>query len=178
MRKSMLGLVAGLVGLGLAGGIAFAAADAGRGPDMQRMMEDHAAMLDAQLAGLKAALKLTPDQEKLWAPFEASVRDAAKMRADHMQALRATMQAGKAGPSPIDRLDMMATGMEDGAKALHGIAAAGKPLYAALDEGQQRRFAFLGRMMLDHGHGPDGHRHGGPGMMGDDMAPPPAPAAQ
>ena len=175
MRKSMLGLVAGLAGLGLAGGIAFAAADAGKGPDMQRMMEDHAAMLDAQLAGLKAALKLTPDQEKLWAPFEASVRDAAKMRADHMQAMRDAMQAGKARPSPIDRLDMMATRMEDGAKALHGIAATGKPLYAALDEGQQRRFAFLGRMMLDHG--PEGHRHGGPGMMGGDMPAPP-PAAQ
>ena len=175
MRKSMLGLVAGLAGLGLAGGIAFAAADAGKGPDMQRMMEDRAAMLDAELSGLKAALKLTPDQEKLWAPFEASVRDAAKMRADHMKAMRDDMQAGKPRPSPVDRLDMMATGMEEGAKALHGVASAAKPLYASLDDGQQRRFAFLGRMMLDHGH--DGHRHGGPGMMGGDMPPPP-PAAQ
>jgi len=174
MRKSMLGLVAGLAGLGLAGGIAFAAADAGKGPDMQRMMEDHAAMLDAQLAGLKAALKLTPDQDKLWAPFEASVRDAAKMRADHMQAMRDEMQAGKARPTPVDRLDLMATHMEEGAKALHGVAAAAKPLYGALDEAQQRRFAFLGRMMLDHGHGPEGHHPGGPGMMGADMPPPPA----
>ena len=184
MRKTMLGFAAGLAGLGLVGGLAFAApADPGKGPDMQRMMEDHSAMLDAELVGMKAVLKLTPDQDKLWAPFEASVRDAAKMRADHMKAMHDAMQAGKPRPSPIDRLDMMATHMDEGAKSLHAVAAAAKPLYGALDEGQQRRFVFLGRMMLGHGHGPGGHR-GGPGMMGGmmggmggmdgDMQPPPA----
>jgi len=43
---------------------------------MQHWAADHEAMLDAKLAGLKAGLKLTSDQEKLWAPFEAAVRDA------------------------------------------------------------------------------------------------------
>jgi len=180
MRKSMLGLMAGLTGLGLVGGLAFAApGDPGKGPDMQRMMEDHSAMLDAELVGMKAVLKLTPDQEKLWAPFEASVRDAAKMRADHMKAMHDDMQAGKPRPAPIDRLDLMATHMEEAGKSLHAIAAAAKPLYGALDEGQQRRFVFLGRMMMGHGHGPEGHRPGmmgGMGMGGD--MPPPPPTAQ
>ena len=44
-------------------------------------------MLDASLAGLKAGLKLTPDQEKLWPPFEAAVRDATKLRMDQMTAM-------------------------------------------------------------------------------------------
>ena len=49
-------------------------------PEMHRMQQwaaDHEALLDAKLAGLKAGLKLTPDQEKLWGPFEAAVRAVA-----------------------------------------------------------------------------------------------------
>ena len=45
------------------------------GPRMERMQHwaaDHEALLDARLAGLKAGLKLTPDQEKSWGPFEAA----------------------------------------------------------------------------------------------------------
>ena len=34
---------------------------------MDQWAADHAALLDAELAGLKAGLKLTPDQEMLWA---------------------------------------------------------------------------------------------------------------
>src|SRR6516164_9592452 len=59
---------------------------------MQRWAADHAAMLDAGFAGLKAGLKLTPDQEKLWPPFEAAVRDATKSRMDQMKEMAARMQ--------------------------------------------------------------------------------------
>ena len=41
---------------------------------MDQWAADHAALLDAELAGLKAGLKPTPDQEMLWAPFETAVR--------------------------------------------------------------------------------------------------------
>jgi hypothetical protein len=44
---------------------------------MQRWAVDHQVLLDAKLAGLKAGLKLTQDQEELWVPFEAAVRDGA-----------------------------------------------------------------------------------------------------
>ena len=59
---------------------------------MQHWAADHEALLDAKLAGLKAGLKLTPDQEKLWPPFEAAVRDAAKMRMEQMKAMMDRMQ--------------------------------------------------------------------------------------
>ena len=64
-------------------------------------------MLDAHLAGMKAALKLTPDQEKNWAPFEAAVRDAAKARVDAMHAMREAMRDGER-PSPIDHMNTIA----------------------------------------------------------------------
>src|SRR5208337_5390238 len=51
---------------------------------MQHWAADHEALLDAKLGGLKAGLKLTPDQEKLWGPFEAAVRDLAEMHMHHM----------------------------------------------------------------------------------------------
>jgi hypothetical protein len=50
----------------------------------QHWAADHQALLNAKLARLKAGLQLTPDQEKLWGPFEAAVRDAAEMRMRHM----------------------------------------------------------------------------------------------
>ena len=52
---------------------------------MQRSAAADEALLDARLAGMKAGLKLTPDQEKLWGPFEAAVRDASKAHMEAMQ---------------------------------------------------------------------------------------------
>ncbi len=37
---------------------------------MQRWTADRETMLDAKLAGMKAGLELTADEEKLWGPFE------------------------------------------------------------------------------------------------------------
>ena len=41
----------------------------------------------AQVCRVKAVLKLTPDQEKLWTPLETAVRDAAKMRMEQMKSM-------------------------------------------------------------------------------------------
>ena len=68
------------------------------GSDGRQVWEaDHEALLDAKLGGLKAGLKLTPDQEKLWAPFEAAVRSAAQMRMQHMQAMMERMHRYETG---------------------------------------------------------------------------------
>src|SRR6202035_2141009 len=48
--------------------------------------EDRAALADARIAAVHAGLKLNPDQEKLWPPVEAAVRDFAKMRIDRANA--------------------------------------------------------------------------------------------
>jgi hypothetical protein len=54
-------------------------------------------ILDAKLAGLKAGLKLTPDHETLWGPFEAAVHAAAAMRVEHMEEMMARMHDMRAG---------------------------------------------------------------------------------
>src|ERR1700757_2529931 len=53
---------------------------------MRMNPEDRAALTDARIAAVHAGLKLTPDQEKLWPPLEAAVRDFAKMRIDRANA--------------------------------------------------------------------------------------------
>jgi hypothetical protein len=132
---------------------------------MQHWAADHQALLDAKLAGLKAGLKLTPDQEKLWGPFEAAVRDAAKMRMEHMRAMmdrmRDMMGEDVERRSPVDRIEMMAAHMSEAASALTKIADAAKPFYASLDDSQKRIFGWLGRELLMMGHD-----HPGMGMMG------------
>src|ERR1700737_2640174 len=48
--------------------------------------DDMSAFADARIAAVKAGLRLTPDQEKLWPPVEAAVRDLAKLRIAHANA--------------------------------------------------------------------------------------------
>src|SRR6516225_9414411 len=134
---------------------------------MQHWVADHEALLDAKLAGLKAGPKLTTDQEKLWGPFEAAVRDAAEMRMEHMRAMmdrmRSMMGQDAGRRSPVDHIEMMAAHMSEAASALTKIADAAKPFYASLDDSQKRIFGWLGRELLMMGHG----QHG-TGMMSDD----------
>ncbi len=71
---------------------------------VQRWAADQEAVLDAKLVGMKAALKLTPDQEKLWAPFESAVRDADRGRMDAIEK-RVAASGADEKLSPVDRLD-------------------------------------------------------------------------
>jgi hypothetical protein len=120
---------------------------ASRAERMQHWAADRETMLDAKLAGMKAGLGLTADQEKLWGPFETAVKDADKSRMDAMgQMMR--MRAQGERMSPIDHLDAMADRLSQGAANIKKIADAAKPLYDALDESQKHKFGMLGRMLM------------------------------
>ena len=117
---------------------------------------DRAAFADARIAGVHAGLKLTPDQEKLWPPVEASVRDLIKIRVDRANARMNTAQDAPK-PDPVTRLRTRADNMAASAAAMKKIADAADPLYKTLDDGQKRRLAMLTHM---------GHRRGGGGDEG------------
>src|ERR1019366_4613089 len=136
--------------------------------------EDRAAFADARIAAVKAGLKLTPDQEKLWPPVEAAVRDFAKLRIDRanarMNAQRDDLQDAQKQDSqnpgdPVARLRDRADTMATTAAAMKRIADTADPLYKTLDDGQKRRLAILTHM--EGGFG-GGWRHRGfeHGMMG------------
>jgi hypothetical protein len=126
---------------------------------------DQQTMLDAKLAGMKAGLQLTPDQEKLWAPFESAVKDAAKARMDAMGHMMQAREQG-ARMSPIDHLQAIADRLSRGAEDIKKIADAAKPLYAGLDDSQKRRFAVLGRLLTPERGAMMMHRREGEGQGG------------
>ena len=122
--------------------------------------EDVAALTDARIAGLKAGLKLSAEQEKNWAPVESAIRDLSKERADRMASRResrgGTDNAQQPRPDAITRLRQGADAMTTRAASLKKLADAAEPLYQSLDDGQKRRFAVLlrmgGRTGVGHGH--------------------------
>jgi hypothetical protein len=169
-------LLAGAAALAIAGStVAYAQHRPWFHEHMRMSPEDRAAFTDARIAAVKAGLKLTPDQEKLWPPVEAAVRDFAKLRIDRanarMNADRDSQDSQKP-TDPVTRLRERADTMAASAAAMKRIADAADPLYKTLDDGQKRRLAILTRMGGRFG---DGWRHrgfergmdrdrGGPGM--------------
>ncbi|WP_407118004.1 Spy/CpxP family protein refolding chaperone [Bradyrhizobium sp. LMG 9283] len=131
---------------------------------MRMNPEDRAAFVDARIAAVHAGLRLNADQEKLWPPVEAAVREFAKLRIDRANA---RMNAGPGDTSrgadrpddPIARLRQRAEDMGASSAALKKIADAADPLYKTLDEGQKRRLAVLTRHRGPFGDGEDAPRH-------------------
>jgi hypothetical protein len=153
--------IAGIAALAIAGSTAVYAQHRPWFHDHMRHVrmnpEDRAALTDARIAGVHAGLKLNADQEKLWPPVEAAVRDFAKLRMDRANArMNANAQDQKA-EDPVTRLRDRADNMASTATALKKIADAADPLYKTLDDGQKRRLAILTQM--DRGFG--GWRHRG-----------------
>lgn len=138
---------------------------------MRMNPEDRAAFADARIAAVHAGLKLTADQEKLWPPLEAAVKDFAKLRIDRANARMNSDRNDRNQPDdPVMRLRERADNMATSAAAMKKIADAADPLYKTLDEGQKRRLAVLTHMGHRFGGG-EGWRHHdgmGPGGMGPD----------
>jgi hypothetical protein len=156
--------IAGIAALALAGSTAVYAQYQHRpwSHEHTRMNpEDRAALTDARIAAVKAGLKLNPDQEKLWPPVEAAVRDLAKLRIDRANARMNTQrdsQDAQKPDDPVARLRERADTMAATAAAMKKIADAADPLYKTLDDGQKRRLAMLTHMEGRSGRG--GWRHG------------------
>ena len=186
MKKALL---AGVAILAIAGSTAVYAQHRGDdGPGRHHHMrmnpEDRAAFMDSRIAAVKAGLKLTPDQDKLWPPLETAVRDFAKLRIDRANA---RMDARKddrsddrkvdrdakrddrgADFNPVERLRDRADRMGETSAALKKIAEAADPLYKTLDDSQKRRLSVLTRMEGRFGGGDHGGwRRGGFERGGD-----------
>src|SRR3954468_5100210 len=159
MKKAFLAGVAALV---LAGSTAVYAQHRPWFHHHMRMSaEDRAAFADARIAAVHAGLKLTADQEKLWPPVEAAVKEFAKLRIDRANARMNAMRddnRDRQPPDPVTRLRDRAEAMGATAAAMKKIADAADPLYKTLDDGQKRRLAILTRMEGRFGRG-GGWRH-------------------
>jgi len=137
--------------------IAFAQqpSSAERSHHAQLTADDIVAFTDARVAALKAALKLTPAQEKNWPAVEQAIRDLSRERIAQREARRAAEERTDATERLRDRADALASR----AAALRRLADAEKPLYQSLDEAQKRRFGMALRFAA-HRHRAEAHTHG------------------
>jgi hypothetical protein len=122
--------VAGLFVLVFSGSIATsvpAAADAGR--------------LEAGIARFKAALRLTPAQERHWPRVEAALRAVAS-EGDRQQVADAS-----GNPGFLRRVGTRATELAMSAASMRKLVSAARPLVNSLDEGQKREAISLARAM-------------------------------
>lgn len=102
---------------------------------------DAQAVLDARILALKTVITLTPEQQKLWSPVEAAIREVAKLSAER----RADRAKAPPPASFVEILERIADAEAVRAKDLKTVTQALKPLVASLTPEQQRRIpAFLG----------------------------------
>jgi hypothetical protein len=173
MRKA---IVSGLILAGLAGGLAApsfvsaqtaapdAAAQAPAPAQTPQRPQRHHALpgerIDARLAYLKTALKITPAQEKQWATLAAVLRRQAQDMDAKVQQRREARQNQDQAQTPtsaIERLEQRQQFLTDSAKRTGAVLAAAKPLYASFSPEQKQTadelFSHDGGHMRHHWRG-------------------------
>jgi len=133
-------------------------------PAWRPSVEDMRAFGEARLAGLKAGLVLTAEQEKTWPAFEQAAREFTKVRIERMNARAAQAPSRQADPSEL--MNRRATAMVETGNALKKLGDATAPLYNGLDDSQKRRFSMLSRLGRFGGEQDFRGRDGRPGMRG------------
>jgi hypothetical protein len=155
-----------------------------RGPSPETI----ARLQDGRIALAKTALKLSPDQEALWAPVEAKIRagfEERRAKREAWAAKREERRADKVEKGDDDkkaeklalpeRLEKRSQHMTERAAKMTERAAKAKefaetlkPLYASFSEEQKA----VASQVLSHfgqdGHGPRGHRWAMDGKRGGD----------
>ena len=124
---------------------------------------------EGKIAMAKAALKLTADQEKLWAPLEEQARAFLKARQDKMaerkkerderRAEKKEDKADKKRPDMAERLTKMSADLTERADRLKSFSTAFTPFYASLSDEQKEVLRPLAR---EFGPGFGGRGHKGP----------------
>ena len=165
-------VLAGTTALAIAGStVVYAQQQRGNrqdGPRRGPSIEDMRAFADARLAGLRAGLALSAEQQQHWPAFEGAARTMQQLRIDRVNTMRQARQDGgmrggaeRRALDPAERMRQQAARMTDTGAALRKLADAMAPLYQSLDDAQKRRFAVLSRMGGPRGGQPGRFQRGG-----------------
>jgi len=104
-------------------------------------------LTDARVAMIKAALQLTPDQEKYWPAVEEAIRTRAKNRQarwERLAQLRDTSPLEALHErNPVELMQRRAESLSQRGADLKKVADAWEPLYKTLSEDQKKRMAFV-----------------------------------
>jgi hypothetical protein len=107
---------------------------------------DLKSLTDARVAMIKAALQLTPDQEKYWPAVEEAIRARAKNRQARLERVAELRDSGLmeavGDRSPVELMQRRAEVLGQRAADLKKLADAWEPLYKTLTPDQKKRMAF------------------------------------
>ncbi len=122
---------------------------------------DREALLEARIAAIQAGLRLTDQQRQHWPAVEQAIRSIAQDRLGRFEQMR---QARETGPRPgrdfMERVERRADFATKNAEQMRQLSTALKPLWASLDERQQRLLPVLMRPAAGL-RGERGPRHAG-----------------
>ncbi len=144
MRKPLAYTMAALLSAATA---SIAIAQPAPGPAPQRRFEDRpfsrpTERVEARLAYVKTALKITDAQQPQWNAYADAVRKNAKDIEQRMQSRRDQPRTGDRGrgqrPNALERLERLQSFHADAVTRINDLLAAEKPLYAALTPEQKR----------------------------------------
>ena len=113
--------------------------------------------IEARLAYIRTALKITDAQQPQWDNFANVLRKQAQQTDEFRNAHRAERGAQRPQVNAIERLERRQKMMNVASQRLDEVIAAAKPLYAALSPEQQKT---ADELMARRGHGRAGHHHG------------------
>jgi chromosome segregation ATPase len=113
--------------------------------------------VEARLAYLKTALKITDAQQSQWDVFANTLRKQARDMDERIKARRAQMAEHKrdSRPTAIERLERRQARLAAASARLNETLVAAKPLYAALTPEQQKvadELLTKQRRGMRHGH--------------------------
>jgi len=113
-------------------------------------------LTDMRIDVVKAALKLTPDQENYWPAIEGAIRARARDRQARFAEMEKRVTELRQGNpvevlrnrDPIDFLRRRADALAERSADLKKLADAWEPLYKTLSPDQKQRMAFLALYVL------------------------------
>jgi len=109
--------------------------------------DDLKSLTDARVAMIKAALQLTPDQEKYWPAVEDAIRARAKNRQARWERVAELRDNGPMDAlhehNPIELMQRRAERLSQRAADLKKVADAWEPLFKTLSDDQRKRMAFV-----------------------------------
>jgi hypothetical protein len=109
--------------------------------------EDLKSLTDVRVAMIKAALQLTPDQEKYWPAVEEAIRTRAKNRQARWERMAQRRDSSSlealAELNPVELMQRRAESLIQRGADLKKVADAWEPLFKTLSEDQKKRMAFV-----------------------------------
>ena len=104
-------------------------------------------LTDMRVGLVKAALQLTPDQEKFWPPLEEAIRARSKNRVARLERVAELRDNGPTDAlsdrNPVDLMQRRADLLIQRGNDLKKVADAWQPLYKTLSQDQKRRMAYV-----------------------------------